>query len=98
MSCEVTARVERVAPSLESPLYAVVELSLANAGPAPCRVLRFRLVWPGGEAQYDPKDFAVAPGQRATRKVQIGPDRADVPALLAARGAVRVEILQTAAP
>jgi hypothetical protein len=97
MSCEMNARVERVIPSLESALYAVVELSLANAGPSACRVLRFKVVWPGGEAQYDPKDLVVGPGQTAQRRIQVGPDRGDVPALLAARNAVRVEILQTAA-
>jgi hypothetical protein len=93
LDCDLQARIQRIAASPESPMYAQVDITVANLGSAPCRVLRYMIAWSRGKATYEPDGFLIPPGTMVTRRIHLQPDRGDIRALLDAPETARVEIL-----
>ena len=79
---EIEIRVTRISPSLESLMYAAIELQLSNRGTVAQRVLRYRLRWPGGTVEFSPERLVLRPGERIVRSVRVQPTTAGFDTLL----------------
>jgi hypothetical protein len=97
VACTVHADIVRVLPARESPLYATIEIRLQNDGAQPCSVRRYRVHWPGGEADFEPRNLVVPPHATVMRTVRIMPVAGDVGRLLREPASGSVHIMQTSA-
>lgn len=78
----ITVSVQQVSPSPESVVYALVRMIVRNTGSVPCRVVRYRVGWDGGSAEFEPRDLVVPPNAEVERTTRVWPDTPGFEALM----------------
>ena len=70
-----------------------VHIQFTNADDRRMRVLRYRILWPGGNKLLEPDDLVIEPHAERPRTARIGYQDGDPDVLLREPSKVRVEVL-----
>ena len=87
-----SARVETVAPSQESALYAKAKIVFKNPSKRACRFVGYKLSWRGAHKDIKLDGFSVPPGETRERWLRINADEGDLAALTPEGARVEVQV------